>query len=133
MASRNPSRLRARSIDEERLSRTIAILTLQADVGKSERDYARAIDLWDQIVQLRPGNASSHLRLAEACVAAGRLDDAAKAYQTAISLGAGADARRRLAEVYEALGREAESARERETMSSSVWRSSASEPQMGPR
>jgi len=106
-------RLRARSIDEERLLRTIAVLTLQAEVRNGERDYAGAIDLWDQIIQLRPGGASSHLRLAEALVAAQRLDDAAKTYQTAISLGAGADARRRLAEVLDALGRTAESVRER--------------------
>jgi tetratricopeptide (TPR) repeat protein len=104
--------LRARSIDEERLTRTIAILTVQADVRKDARDFAGAVDLWDQIIQLRSGNASSHLRLAEACVAAGRLDEAAKAYQTAISLGAGVDAHRRLAEVYATLGRKDESARE---------------------
>jgi tetratricopeptide (TPR) repeat protein len=106
-------RLRARSIDEERLLRTIGILTLQAEVRSGERDYAGAIDLWDQIVRLRPESASSHLRLAEALVGAKRLDEAAKTYQTAISLGAGADARRRLAEVHDALGRSAESVRER--------------------
>lgn len=107
------NRLRARSIDEERLLRTIAILTLQAEVRQRERDDAAAIDLWDQIVQLRPGSASSHLRLADAQAAAQRLDEAAKTYQTAIALGAGADAHRRLADVHLALGREAESVRER--------------------
>ena len=91
----------------------MAILTVQADVRKDARDFAGAIDLWDQIIQLRPGSASSHLRLGDACVAAGRLEEAAKAYQTAISLGAGVDVRRRLAEVYTALGRADDSARER--------------------
>jgi len=107
--------LRARSIDEERLTRTIAILTVQADVRKDQRDFAGAIDLWDQIIQLRPGSASSHVRLAEACVAAGRLDAAASAYQAAISLGAGVDVHRRLADVYAALGRADDSARERDS------------------
>ncbi|MEO8255732.1 MAG: tetratricopeptide repeat protein [Acidobacteriota bacterium] len=106
-------RLRARSIDAERLLRTIAILTLQAEVRNGERDYAGAIDLWNQIIPLRPGSAASHLQLAGALVAAERLDEAATTYRTAISLGAGADARRRLAEVYAALGRNAESVRER--------------------
>jgi tetratricopeptide (TPR) repeat protein len=106
-------RLLSQSIDEERLQRTIAILTLQAEVRNAERDYAGAIDLSNQIIQLRPRNASIRMRLAEALVAAQRLDDAAKAYQTAISLGAGADAHRRLAEVLDALGRTAESVRER--------------------
>ena len=44
---------------------------------------------------------------------AGRLEEAAKAYDKAISLGAGVDVRRRLSEVYAALGRMDESARER--------------------
>jgi tetratricopeptide (TPR) repeat protein len=110
---RESDRLLSRSIDEERFQRTMAILTLQAEIRKGERDYAGAIDLSNQIVQLRPRNASSRLRLAEALVAAQRLDEAATAYQTAISLGAGADARRRLAEVHDALGRNADSVRER--------------------
>src|SRR5947207_2405619 len=78
-------RLLSRSIDDERLQRTIAMLTLQAEIRIGERDYAGAIDLANQIIQLRPRNASSHLRLADALVAAGRLDDAGKEYQTAIS------------------------------------------------
>ena len=107
------AQLRSRSIDEERLTRTIAILTVQADVRKDERDFAGAIDLWDQIIQLRRGSASNYVRLAETCVAAGRLDEAANAYQTAISLGAAVDVHRRLAEVYAALGRADDSTRER--------------------
>jgi tetratricopeptide (TPR) repeat protein len=106
-------RIRTRSIDDERLLRTIAILTLQAEVSMTAHDYAGAIDLWDQIIQLRPRNASSHLRMADALVATRRLDDAGKAYESAISMGAGADARRRLAEVHEALGRSSDSGRER--------------------
>ena len=105
--------LRSRAIDEERLTRTIALLTVQADVRKDARDFAAAVDLWDQIVQLRPGNATNHTRLADANLAAGRLEEAAKEYQTAISLGAGVDVHRRLAEVYAALGRKDDSARER--------------------
>src|SRR5947208_9245888 len=107
------NQLLALYIDDERLQRSVAILTLQAEIRIGERDYAGAIDLSNQIIQLRPRNASSRLRLAEALVAAQRLDEAAKTYQTAISLGAGADAHRRLAEVYDALGRNAESVRER--------------------
>jgi len=108
-------RLLSRSIDEERLQRTTALLILQADIRNGDRDYAGAIDLSNQIIQLRPRNASSHLRLAEALVAARRLDEAAQVYQTAISLGAGAVAHQRLAEVYDALGRNADGVRERAT------------------
>jgi tetratricopeptide (TPR) repeat protein len=105
--------LRTRSIDEQRLARTIASLTVQADIRKDARDFAGAIDLWDQIIQLQRGNASSHVRLAQTFVAAGRLDEAGTAYQAAIALGAGVDIHRRLAELYAALGRNDESARER--------------------
>ncbi len=56
-----------------------------------------------------------HLRLAEALIAGSRPDEAVAEYLTAISLKAGADAHRRLAELYEALGRTAESRRERAT------------------
>jgi tetratricopeptide (TPR) repeat protein len=104
---------RARSLAEDRLQRTIATLTLQAEVSMTERDYATAIDRWDQIAQLRPKSALSQRRLADASVAAGRLDEAARAYQAAVSLGAGTDTRRRLADVYEALGRKTESEGER--------------------
>src|SRR5213083_977266 len=66
---------------------------------------------------ITPGRSISGIRSSscdqEVLVAAQRLDEAAKTYQTAISLGAGADARRRLAEVHDALGRNAESVRER--------------------
>ena len=77
----------------------------------SERDYSGAIALWRQVVTMRPGSASTHLRLADALLAANRLDEAASAYQTAISLDeAPAEPYRRLAEVYEAVGRREDSA-----------------------
>lgn len=106
-------RVRVQSTNEDRLQRTIAMLTFQAETGINERDYAGAIDRWDQIVQLRPTSAGSHRRLADAFVAAGRLSEAAQAYQAAVARGAGTDAHRRLAEVFDALGRTAESSRER--------------------
>ena len=79
----------------------------------TERDYIGAIDLWQQVLATRQDNASAQLRLADALVAAKRLDEAVKVYQTAISLNAGAEAHRRLAEIYDALGRGEDGARER--------------------
>jgi predicted Zn-dependent protease len=105
--------LRSRSIDEARLTRTIALLTVQADVRKDARDFAGAIDLWDQIIQLRPGSASSHVRLAEACVAAGTPRGSRQGLPDGDITGRRVDVRRRLAEVYAALGHMDESARER--------------------
>jgi hypothetical protein len=53
------------------------------------------------------------VRLAEAYTAAKRFEDAASQLQMAISAKGGADAHRRLADVYAAMGRSDDSARER--------------------
>ncbi len=106
-------RLQAEAVEGERRQRAAATLTLQAEVRMTERDYAGAIDLWQQIVTTRRDSASTHQRLADALVAAKRFDEAAAAYRTAISLNAGAEAHRRLADVFDALGRREDSARER--------------------
>ena len=64
---------------------------------------------------MQGGNAVLHLRLAEALAAAKRTDEAVAEYLRAISLRAGADAHRRLLELYDAQGRTADAARERVT------------------
>jgi tetratricopeptide (TPR) repeat protein len=79
----------------------------------AERDYAGAVDIWRQAILLQPGGGAVHLRLAEALAAAKRPDEAVAAYLTAISLNAGADAHRRLADLYDSLARPGEAARER--------------------
>jgi tetratricopeptide (TPR) repeat protein len=79
----------------------------------AERDYAGAVDIWRQAILLQPGSAAVHLRLAEALAAANRPDEAVAEYLTAISLKAGADAHRRLAELYDSLARTGEAGRER--------------------
>lgn len=108
---RESERLQAQAVEDDRRQRTAATLALQAEVRMSERDYSGAIALWRQVVTMRPASASTHLRLADALLAANRLDEAASAYQTAISLDeAPAEPHRRLAEVYEAVGRREDSA-----------------------
>jgi tetratricopeptide (TPR) repeat protein len=108
-------RLQARAIEDDRRAKTAAVLRLNAEIRRGQRDYAGAIDLWRQAISLQGGNAALHLRLAEALAAAKRTDEAVAEYLRAISLRAGADAHRQLAELYDALGRTAEGARERVT------------------
>ena len=108
-------RLQARAIEDDRRAKTAAVLRLNAEIRRGQRDYAGAIDLWRQAISLQGGNAVLHLRLAEALAAAKRTDEAVAEYLRAISLRAGADAHRRLAELYDALGRTADAARERVT------------------
>jgi len=114
---RESERLQAEATDEERRARNAATLSLQAEVRMTERDYTGAIDLWRQVIALKRGSASTHLRLADALTAARRLNEAAQGYQTAASLGAGLDVHRRLADVYDALGRGEDAARERASYS----------------
>jgi tetratricopeptide (TPR) repeat protein len=107
--------LQARAIDNERRVRSVAVLTFQAEVRMGARDFNGAIDLWRQAIALQRGSAARQLRLADALVAANRQNEAVTEYLTAISLGAGAEAHRRLAELYDTLGRADDSARERAT------------------
>jgi tetratricopeptide (TPR) repeat protein len=106
-------RMQAEATEEDRRARTAATLGLQAEVRMTERDYAGAIELWQQVIAMKRANASTFLRLADALVAERRLDEAVKVYETAISLDAVADAHRRLADVYDLLGSPEESARAR--------------------
>jgi predicted Zn-dependent protease len=89
------------------------MLSLQAELQMTQRDFAGASDLWRQAAELETRDVSMRLRLADALIAAGRGVEAATELQRAIPLNAGADAHRLLAEVYAALGQSEDSARER--------------------
>jgi tetratricopeptide (TPR) repeat protein len=106
-------RLQAQAIEDDRRVKTAAVLGLNAEMRMAERDYVGAADIWRQAIQLQPGSAAVHLRLAEALAAANRLDEAVAEYLTAISLNAGTDTHRRLAELYDSLGRTGEARRAR--------------------
>jgi tetratricopeptide (TPR) repeat protein len=107
--------LQARAIENERRVRSVAVVTFQAEVRMGERDFNGAIDLWRQAIALQRGSAARQLRLADALVAANRQGEAVTEYLAAISLGAGVEAHRRLAELYDTLGRSDDGARERAT------------------
>ena len=106
-------RLQSRAVEGQRRSRTAGMLTLQAEISMSQQRYENAIELWRQAAQLETQNVATRLRLAAALVAAQRLEEAATELRAAISLQAGPDARLKLADVYAALGRIDDSARER--------------------
>jgi tetratricopeptide (TPR) repeat protein len=108
------SRRQAQDVEEQRQQRTVAMLKQQAEVLVSSGEYAAAIDAWQQAMAIRRDSAGL-LGLADALVKAGRLEEAAARLQSSTSLSARADIHRRLAEVYAALGRTADSARERQT------------------
>jgi tetratricopeptide (TPR) repeat protein len=108
-------RLEARAVEAQRRGRTLGMLSLQAELHMSNHDYDDAIEAWRQAAALEGRSAAAHLGLATALIAATRLDAAAAELQVAITLNAGIDVHRRLADVYAALGRADDSARERRT------------------
>ena len=106
-------RLQAEAIEADRRGKAAAVLRFNAEMRMTERDFAGAVEIWRQALLLQQGRAAVHLRLAEALAGANRPDEAVAAYRTAISLEAGADAHRRLAELYDSIGRTGEADRER--------------------
>jgi tetratricopeptide (TPR) repeat protein len=107
-------RRQAEDVEEQRSLRTAAMLSVQAEMHMSRGEYDAAIDVWKQAITVRRGSVG-HLQIGDALIKAGRLDEAAAVLEAAIPSSPGAETHRRLAEVYAALGRTAESARERQT------------------
>jgi tetratricopeptide (TPR) repeat protein len=105
--------LQAQAIENDRRVKTAAVLRLNGEMRMTAGDPVGAADVWRQAILLQPGGAAVHLRLAEALAVANRPDEAVAEYLTAISLNAGPDAHRRLAELYDSLGRTGEAGRER--------------------
>ena len=92
-------RLQERGVERERRSRTLGMLAVQAELHMRERQYGSAIAIWQQLIELEGGSATTYLRLAEALAGAGRRAEAASQIQLAIaSRNAGPEAHRRLAD-----------------------------------
>lgn len=106
-------RLRAQAVETQRRLRTAGMLALEAEVQLGQGRHEQAIAAWQQAIELQGRSAATHVRLADAYVAAKRFDEAATELQMAIGAGGGAEPYRRLADLYAALGRDDDSARER--------------------
>jgi tetratricopeptide (TPR) repeat protein len=107
-------RLVGAAVEEQRRRRNVGMLVAQAELQVIQKLHVEAVETWKQVIELE-GAAANRLQLAAAYAAANRLDEAADALQSAISLNAGPEAHRRLAEVYAALGRREESEMHRRT------------------
>ena len=106
-------RRQAQDVEDQRSRRTAAMLTVQAEVHMSKGEFDAALDLWKQAATIRR-DAVSALQVADALIKTKRLDEAAAVLQAAVQSNARPETHRRLAEVYAALGRAEESARERQ-------------------
>ena len=107
-------RRQAQDVDDQRSRRTAAMLSVQAAIEVSRGAYEAAIEIWKQALTIRRDSVG-HLQVADALMKAGRFEEAAAVLQAAIPLNALPETHRRLAEVYAALGRTEEGARERQT------------------
>ena len=108
------ARRQAESVEEQRGLRTVARLTVQAELHMSKGEYEAAIDVFKEAISVRRDRVSP-LRLADALVSAKRFEDAASLLQNSASSNARPEIYRRLADVYSALGRSEESAAARRT------------------
>ena len=107
-------RRQAQDVEDQRSRRTSAMLSVQAAIHVSRGEYEAAIDIWKQAITIRRDSVGS-LQVADALTKAGRLEEASAVLQAAIRSNPRPEMHRRLAEVYAALGRTDESARERLT------------------
>ena len=89
------------------------MLTTTAELHMPKGEYEVAIDVFKQAIAVRRDRVSP-LRLADALIKAGRLEDAAALLQNATSTNARPETYRRLADVYAALGRAEQSAAARQ-------------------
>jgi tetratricopeptide (TPR) repeat protein len=106
-------RRQAEDVAEQRSRRSAAVLSVQAEIHASRGDHDAAIDAWTQAGTIQPDSVG-HLQVAGALIEAGRLQEAAAVLEAAIPLRSRPETHRRLAEVYDALGRTGESARQRQ-------------------
>ena len=106
-------RRQAQDVEDQRSRRAAAMLAVQAEIHMSMGAFDAALDAWKQANAIRPDSVG-HLQVADALMKAGRLEEAASVLQAAVASNARPETRRRLAEVYAALGRTEESARERQ-------------------
>ena len=107
-------RRQAQDVEDQRSRRTSAMLSVQAAIHVSRGEYEAAIDIWKQAIAIRRDSVGP-LQVADALTKAGRLEEASAVLQAAIRSNPRPEVHRRLAEVYAALGRTDESARERLT------------------
>jgi len=107
-------RLQAQDVEDQRSRRTVAMLSVQAAIEVSKGEYGAAIEIWKQAISIRRDSVGP-LQVADALMRAGRFEEASAVLKAAIPSNPRPELHRRLAEVYSALGRTEESARERQT------------------
>jgi tetratricopeptide (TPR) repeat protein len=107
-------RRQAQDVEDQRSRRTAAMLSVQAAIHASKGEYDAAIDSWKRAITMRRDSVGP-FQVADALIKAGRLEEASAVLQAAIPSNPRPEIHRRLAEVYAALGRTEESARERRT------------------
>jgi tetratricopeptide (TPR) repeat protein len=107
-------RLQAQDVEDQRSRRTVAMLSVQAAIHVSKGEYEAAIESWKEAITIRRDSVGP-LQVADALMRAGRLEEASAVLKAAIASNPRPELHRRLAEIYAALGRGEESARERQT------------------
>ena len=97
-------------------------------VRAAQGDVARAVSLWQQLIQLEPDVAAHHAALGAVLADAGQPAAALTYLERAAALGGAPDVYRRLAAVYAALGRPDASVAARARYESAVLAPARAEP-----
>ncbi|HEX5107755.1 MAG TPA: tetratricopeptide repeat protein [Vicinamibacterales bacterium] len=108
-------RLRDRAIENQRRRFEIDTLRAEAASAAAAGRHHDAAAVWKRIVERTPRDPDFHMAAAEALAASGDLEDAVEYFEKAVQLGAAPAVHRRLADIYDRLGRTQESARARRT------------------
>lgn len=98
-------RLEAAAADQRRRTMAAGVLREEALVRTGEGDVPRAVALWERLIQLEPTVAAHHAALGAMLQDAGQLHAALTHLEQAASLGGAPDVYRRLAVIYDAVGR----------------------------
>lgn len=109
----NFQRLRDRAMENQRRMFEIDTLRAAAASAAAAGRHHDAASAWKQILERTPLDPDFLVATAEALAASGELEDAAEHFEKAAHLGAAPAVHRRLAEIYEQLGRTQQSAQAR--------------------
>ncbi len=108
-------RLQAESLAADRRAYEINQLKIEAALASQEGDIAKAVTLWQQVVQSEPDAATNHVKLGLVLGQAGRHDAALESFRNSLTHDADPVVHRYIADEQAALGRREESAQERAT------------------
>ncbi|HEX4682971.1 MAG TPA: tetratricopeptide repeat protein [Gemmatimonadaceae bacterium] len=127
------ARLQALALDKRRRGIELSTARLDAAALTEKGEFDRAVAAWTRIVADWPDIGANHAGLAAALAGVGQLDTAAAHYERAVALGAESSVYRKLAALYERMGRPDAAAATRAKLAQDQQHALGAEAQTDPR